>query len=162
MVLKYVVKPLSYTLVFIAGFYLAVVWGWFRYSVSRQPTPYISLPKPVKVDPSSIALGDKWILSYSIYFVPLEGIDSKREYALIILKPLEHKEPLSISANPSRFNITGFKDKDSLLVVTLHPNQIASNPNAEYIHVIDFGGGLLSKHKVEPSDEVKMTSNYYP
>lgn len=156
--MKHVFKFLAYPLFFVGGFYFAIMLSQVGRAPLPQGYPYIPLLKHIEFDTRYILPEDRWILNYHVFLVPLGNIDSERKYSLIILRPIGNVATSGINTFHSRFFITGLADKEEI-AFSLQPDKILSNPNFEYLHLLEVKSGLLSKPETQLPESARLVSS---
>ena len=157
----------------LAGFPLAFAAGifafWFSQGiVARIPRPNRSYIKPVTIESLDIVPEHKWILNYQVSVSTLD-VDSKRDYLLIFLTPLENfrqenfntseqTSGLDMFEQISSFELIGFSEPTSSLMFNLKMEKIKESSNSQFIELMDFRGSLFDQKRIYRSGPIELKS----
>lgn len=161
--MKSLFRVIGYPFAFAAG----VFAFWFSQGIMASiPKPVRSYIKPITIESIDIVPEHKWILNYHVSVSTLD-IDSKRDYMLILLTPLEKfsQEDLNTSEQISSFELTGFSEPDSSWMFNLRMENIRESSNSQFIELKDFRGSLFDQKRIYQSGPLALKSQdfrFYP
>ncbi|MBS1790184.1 MAG: hypothetical protein JST85_20840 [Acidobacteria bacterium] len=116
------------------------------------------IEQPIPVTISQIADEDRWITNYHLYAAPLNNVESKREYFLLLLvKKIEDQE-ISLPEKVSWFVIDGFADKENKLIFAMKPREMAGKSSTAYTVLFDYEGGFLHRNRIVLAEGLELSS----
>ena len=148
-------RLVSYLLVFIFG---ATCFWLFEWRMASTPRSGHPIEQPIPITMSQIAEQDKWITNYQIYAIPLNKIDSKREYLLLLLERKEDTPEIALPNQISWFTLNGFANKDDKLYFAVKPSEMKEKPSNIHTVLFDYESGFLHRDRVIFTEKLELSS----
>jgi hypothetical protein len=148
-------KIVRYVLIFVLG---SVSFYFIDKMRAGIPSPSRQFSIPTQVKLNKILPEDSWISKYQVQVVPLNEVESNREYLLLILKPETMSTDIEYPDKHSRFVLTGLKESDAWLEFVIDPSGIKKSPGPFYTLLLDFGGRLWPGQRIRLSDGLELQS----
>jgi hypothetical protein len=148
-------RLLHYSLAFMLG----AVSFWLM-GKSQAGIPYSANPiaRPIPIKLSKISPEDGWINSFQLYAVPLDKVDSNREYLLLIIKRKSAITEDQLPDSSSRFVFKGLRDGRTELWVSINPSQMKGDTLSSYTLLLDFGGRIVGGKQLFLTENLEMSS----
>ena len=144
--------------------FLGVVLGGFIFWLHQWwqagwPTAGRQVREPVHIDVVDIAPEDEWVKNFETYALKPDGIETKREYLLLILVRKNNTvKRVEYPARQSRFILYASDEPESELVLGINPSQLNESTQGVYTLLLDFGGNLFIRDRVKVLTNLKISS----
>ncbi len=153
--MKFLFRVVGYPLVFTGGIFAFWFFQWTLAGIPRSGQP---LFRPKTIELMTIVPEHKWILNYEVSVCRLD-VDSKREYVLLLLTPLDEQNlPSQTNDYQSWLEITGLPDPEASLWFGLKQSEVRQTPNAQYIKLLEFTGNIFNSKRIKLLDSLELKS----